>query len=51
MKNPLVDAEEFPRNDVYTIRTARNKIIALENDCRNVIKKIERKLEDFHAIN
>ena len=53
MKEPLVDTEGFPRNDVdvYTIRTARNKIITLENDCRDVMRQIERKLQEFHAIN
>jgi 26S proteasome non-ATPase regulatory subunit 9 len=52
MKEPLVDAEGFPRSDidVYTIRTARNKIITLENDCRAVMKTIEKKLEEFHAL-
>ena len=52
MKEPLVDNEGYPRNDidVYTVRTTRHKIITLENDCRDIMKIIERKLEEFHAL-
>jgi len=52
MKDPLVDSEGFPRGDVdvYQIRFARNKIVTLENDCRQLMKSIERKLHEFHSI-
>jgi len=52
MNEPLVDANGFPRNDidVHQIRMARNKIICLTNDARNLMKQIEEKLFKFHEL-
>ncbi|KJP87115.1 hypothetical protein AK88_03283 [Plasmodium fragile] len=51
MKGKLVDPEGFPRNDIdiYSIRVARNKVICLKNDYRNVNKKIEEYLHKVHS--
>jgi len=53
MDDSLVDAQGFPRNDidVYQIRIARNKIIYLNNDIKNLMKQIEEKLFAFHDLN
>ncbi|RWS25722.1 26S proteasome non-ATPase regulatory subunit 9-like protein [Leptotrombidium deliense] len=53
MNDPLVDAEGFPRNDidVYQVRTARNKIICLQNDGKEVMRQIEEKLYKYHELN
>jgi len=53
MDGALVDESGFPRVDVdvYQVRTARNKIICLSNDCRQLTLEMEEKLHQFHALN
>ena len=48
---PLVDNEGYPRAyvDIYAIRTARNRIICLRNDCRDLTKLIEKYLQTYHG--
>nr|QSC88214.1 26S proteasome regulatory particle assembly chaperone 2 [Nilaparvata lugens] len=50
MDDPLVDAEGYPRNDidVYQVRLARNKIICLNNDLKDMIETIERGISKWH---
>ncbi|CAG2100488.1 unnamed protein product [Medioppia subpectinata] len=52
LNEPLVDAQGFPRNDIdiHQIRIARNKIICLNNDYKNLMKQIEEKLFAFHEL-
>lgn len=47
MRDPLVDADGFPRNDidVYQVRHARHQIINLQNDLKSLLKEIEKGLE------
>ncbi|XP_071958063.1 26S proteasome non-ATPase regulatory subunit 9-like [Antedon mediterranea] len=51
MKSPLVDEEGYPRNDidVYTVRTARQQIICLQNDHKAKMKDIENALHALHS--
>ncbi|XP_064609741.1 26S proteasome non-ATPase regulatory subunit 9-like [Liolophura sinensis] len=51
MSGPLVDAEGYPRSDidVYTVRHARNKVICLQNDHKDLMKSIEQCLYKIHA--
>ncbi|XP_065846250.1 26S proteasome non-ATPase regulatory subunit 9-like [Oscarella lobularis] len=51
MNEPLVDTEGFPRADIdiYSVRTARNKIIRLHNDHKSLMSQIERSLHAMHA--
>ena len=53
MDGPLVDNEGYPRNDldIPKIRMARQKIICLSNDHKEVMKKLASLLEDIHAQN
>uniref|UniRef100_A0A1B6JR76 26S proteasome non-ATPase regulatory subunit 9 n=1 Tax=Homalodisca liturata TaxID=320908 RepID=A0A1B6JR76_9HEMI len=53
MHEPLVDSEGFPRNDidVYQVRTARHRIICLQNDHKSTMLKIEAGLHKLHAGN
>lgn len=53
MTEPLVDDKDFPRNDidVYGVRDARSKINRLENDAKELMLKIQEKLEQFHSLN
>lgn len=50
-REALVDAEGYPRGDVdvHQIRIARNKIVCLRNDLKEVMKKIEDGLHDLHG--
>lgn len=50
MDGPLVDAEQFPRNDIDipTVREARHKIICLQNDHKSLMKEIETELYKLH---
>ncbi|KAH7639717.1 26S proteasome non-ATPase regulatory subunit 9 [Dermatophagoides farinae] len=45
----LVDSEGFPRNDIdiNLVRTARNRIICLQNDLRALMRQIEDSLSDY----
>ncbi|XP_027194302.2 26S proteasome non-ATPase regulatory subunit 9 [Dermatophagoides pteronyssinus] len=49
MTESLVDSEGFPRNDIdiNLIRTARNRIICLQNDLRALMSQIEDRLTDY----
>ncbi|RUP52170.1 26S proteasome non-ATPase regulatory subunit 9-like protein [Jimgerdemannia flammicorona] len=53
MDAPLVDRSGFPRSDVDVVvaRTARNKVIQLRNDHKDVMKQIEQALHAVHAEN
>ena len=53
MDGPLVDNEGFPRNDldIPKIRMARQKIICLSNDHKELMKKLAAILEDIHSQN
>ena len=52
MKGSLVDDKDFPLNniDVYAVREARGKIIRLENDAKDIMNNIQKKLEELHAL-
>uniref|UniRef100_A0AC34FR28 Nas2 N-terminal domain-containing protein n=1 Tax=Panagrolaimus sp. ES5 TaxID=591445 RepID=A0AC34FR28_9BILA len=51
MKAPLVDAQDFPRNDIniYEVRDARVNIIRLRNDRDQLTKEIEEKISNIHT--
>ncbi|KAE9553457.1 hypothetical protein FO519_003329 [Halicephalobus sp. NKZ332] len=51
MKSPLVDQEDYPRDDidVYAVRDARVNIIRLQNDRAELSKEIEEKLAEIHT--
>jgi len=50
MNEPLVDSEGYPRNDldIFQVRTARNKIICLQNDHKGIMSQIENGLHRLH---
>lgn len=52
MKDSLVDKDDFPRNDidVYAVRQARSAIIKLENDAKDLVNKMQSKLEELHSL-
>lgn len=52
MKDPLVDKDDYPRNDidVWAVRTARTAIIRLENDAASLFNRMQTKLEDLHSL-
>lgn len=51
MHGRLVDEESYPRSDIdiYKVREARQKIICLQNDHRELMTQIESLLHRFHA--
>ena len=51
MNEPLTDREGYPRNDIdlVQVRTARHKIICLQNDHKAIMKQIENGLVEYHA--
>uniref|UniRef100_A0A914P315 Nas2 N-terminal domain-containing protein n=1 Tax=Panagrolaimus davidi TaxID=227884 RepID=A0A914P315_9BILA len=51
MKALLVDAQDFPRNDIdiYAVRDARVNIIRLTNDRDQLTKQIEEKIGKIHT--
>ncbi|ORX45984.1 26S proteasome non-ATPase regulatory subunit 9 [Piromyces finnis] len=53
MNDSLLDSEGFPRSDIdiVQIRIARNKIICLKNDYKDIMKNIEQALYDVHKDN
>ena len=53
MNGPLIDNEGYPRNDIdiVKVRTARQKIICLMNDHKEIMKKISDALECIHQQN
>ena len=53
MNGPLIDSEGYPRNDIdiVKVRTARQKIICLMNDHKEIMKKISDALESIHQQN
>lgn len=50
MQDPLVDPEGYPINtiDVYQVRNARHQIICLQNDHKNLMKRIESGLHNYY---
>ncbi|CAI2738358.1 unnamed protein product [Dicrocoelium dendriticum] len=52
MDSPLVDREGFPRSDidVASVRTARNRIIHLNNDHKSVMLAMEEALNQMHQL-
>jgi len=53
MNGSLIDSEGYPRNDIdiVKVRTARQKIICLMNDHKEIMKKISDALESIHQQN
>ncbi|CAG8572746.1 16034_t:CDS:2 [Acaulospora morrowiae] len=53
MHEPLIDNSGYPRDDIdlVAVRTARARIIALRNDHKEIMNKIERALHEIHAEN
>merc|ERR1711971_1109009 len=53
MNGPLIDSEGYPRNDIdiVKVRTARQRIICLMNDHKEIMKKISDALEFIHQQN
>ncbi|EDW42286.1 26S proteasome non-ATPase regulatory subunit 9 [Drosophila sechellia] len=51
MNGPLVDPEGFPRNDidVYQVRLARQTIICLQNDHKELMNQIQTLLNQYHS--
>lgn len=51
VRGPLVDAEGFPRADidVYAVRGARHRLAVLNTDHGEVMRAIEKRLEELHA--
>ncbi|XP_060650424.1 26S proteasome non-ATPase regulatory subunit 9 [Drosophila nasuta] len=51
MNGPLIDAEGYPRNDidVYQVRQARQTIICLQNDHKELMNQIQDQLNKYHA--
>ncbi|XP_075390173.1 26S proteasome non-ATPase regulatory subunit 9 [Tenrec ecaudatus] len=51
MSEPLVDCEDYPRSDVdlYQVRSARHRIVCLQNDHKAVMKQVEEALHQLHA--
>ncbi|XP_050544495.1 26S proteasome non-ATPase regulatory subunit 9 [Daktulosphaira vitifoliae] len=49
MDDPLVDEQDFPRNDidVYQIRLTRNQIICIRNDLKAIMDRIEKSLNAY----
>ena len=47
----LIDEDGFPKGnlDCYAIRVARNRRICLENDLKDLMKRLEAKLHALHA--
>ncbi|KAH8241216.1 hypothetical protein KR032_002507, partial [Drosophila birchii] len=51
MNGPLVDLEGFPRNDIdiYQVRQARQSIICLQNDHKELMNQIQTQLNLYHS--
>ncbi|KAJ8919023.1 hypothetical protein NQ315_016928 [Exocentrus adspersus] len=51
MRDPLVDAQDFPINsiDTYQVRNARHQIICLQNDHKSIMKQIENGLQGYYS--
>ena len=49
-KGPLVDNEGYPRSDidVHQVTIARNKLVHLQNDHKNIMHHIEEELKNLH---
>ncbi|QQP48792.1 26S proteasome non-ATPase regulatory subunit 9 [Caligus rogercresseyi] len=53
MGEPLVDEDDFPRNDIgdiHQIRNARGKIRSLNNDIKALSEKIHGGIEEIHRL-
>lgn len=51
MTESLIDSEDFPRNDidVMAVRQARHEINCLQSDLKQLMKVIEKGLEEIHT--
>lgn len=51
MHGNLLDEDSYPRNDIdiYQVRLARQRIICLQNDYRDLMTEIESLLHRLHA--
>lgn len=51
VKEPLVDAEGFPRGDidVYRVRDLRSRLSVINTDHKELMKKMEQGLHALHA--
>ncbi|XP_001359015.1 26S proteasome non-ATPase regulatory subunit 9 [Drosophila pseudoobscura] len=51
MTGPMIDAEGFPRNDIdiYQVRQARQTIICLQNDHKELMNQIQNLLNQYHS--
>ncbi|KAH8388510.1 hypothetical protein KR093_008211 [Drosophila rubida] len=51
MTGPLIDSEGFPRNDIdiFQVRQARQTIICLQNDYKELMNQIQTELNKYHA--
>ncbi|XP_022229863.2 26S proteasome non-ATPase regulatory subunit 9 [Drosophila obscura] len=51
MTGPLIDPEGFPRNDIdiYQVRQARQTIICLQNDHKELMNQIQNLLNQYHS--
>lgn len=51
MQTPLVDREGFPRSDIDVAQVAvtRSRVIALRNDWKDLMDRIEKGLHEWHA--
>lgn len=51
MNDSLVDSEDFPKNsiDIYQVRNARHRIICLQTDHKNLMKRIENSLHGYYG--
>ncbi|EDW24139.1 GL23970 [Drosophila persimilis] len=51
MTGPMIDAEGFPRNDIdiYQVRQARQTIICLQNDHKELMNQIQKLLNQYHS--
>lgn len=51
LKDPLVDSEGYPRNDIdlYEIRRKRNRLAVINTDYKNIMKEIEQELHKIYS--
>lgn len=52
MDDRLVDKDDFPRDDidVFAVRHARSNIRKLEYDIKELVRTMQTKLEELHAM-
>jgi 26S proteasome regulatory subunit N4 len=51
IKDPLVDDEGYPRNDIdiYRVRDQRKRLAVINTDYKEIMKKIEEGLVNLHS--